>query len=93
MKDVYVKAVSSERFYVLVEFKNFQFKSAPDLQISCFIDDDVGKSFQLSSSGGKQIKPVKWKHMTRFIDDKWTKCALAFRDTDIGKVPKLLDRQ
>lgn len=90
-KEVYVEAVSGERFYVLIELSKFPLEFAPDLQTACRVDDNIDTNFYRFRFGGKC--QVMFKSKKRFIDGKWKRCALLFKGTDIGMFPRSLDVQ
>ena len=83
-KEVYVAAVSGERFYVLVDLTGLHFRSAPDVKVSFRIDAGGKKNHYFSAKDKGAKLSLKYKDTERFIDGEWKSCAPTFRNTEIG---------
>lgn len=92
-KEVYIEAVSGERFYIVVEFTyNFNFMDSEDVQIAVTLDDDERIVGCISA---EDVKPVHiaWnperqlviESAGREIDGRWVNCGMTFAELQIGK--------
>lgn len=90
---LYIEAVSGQRFYIDVEIDDsFDFASSPSIEIACYVDGaevflkylhakDVARGGGIQ---GLETRRICCTTTDRFLDGRWMRCSLLFKDIKPG---------